>query len=44
MAPPPGRLRRLPAGLLEAAAGIALTNLAMYVTLLSIPLLFDPHA
>ena len=41
---PPRRLRRLPAGLLAAAAGIALINMAMYVTLLSIPLLLDPRA
>lgn len=33
------RLGRLPAGLVVACSGIALTNLAMYVTLLSIPLL-----
>ena len=39
----PARLGRLPAGLLMAAAGVALTNLAMYVTLLSIPLLLDPR-
>jgi MFS family permease len=41
---PPARLRGLPAGLLAAATGIALTNLAMYVTLLSIPLLLDRRA